>query len=186
MPSSHFEVLAICGSLRAASINRILLQAAQKIAPEAGLTITLLEGLGTLPLFNPDDEGNEAQSVLDFKQQLRNADGVLIASPEYAHGVTGAIKNALEWTVTSGEFMTMPVVALNASGRATIAQAALIETIGTMDAAVLQDACITIALNGKNYSPHDILADETTRAPLRRALQMLADAIAQKQDHNTP
>lgn len=184
MPASHAHVLAICGSLRAASINRKLLLAAQKIAPEAGLEITLYEGLGTLPIFNPDDEGNEPQSVLDFKNQLRQADGVLIASPEYAHGVTGAIKNALDWTVASGEFMSMPVVALNASGRATIAQAALIETVGTMDATILHDADLTIALNGKNYAPDDILADEGTRAPLLRALTMLAAAIAQKQDEN--
>ncbi|OKH89772.1 NADPH-dependent FMN reductase [Thalassospira sp. TSL5-1] len=184
MPSSHFDVLAICGSLRAASINRTLLQAAQKLAPETGLAITLFEGLGDLPIFNPDDEGNEAQNVLNFKKQLRRAAGVLVASPEYAHGVTGAIKNALDWTVASGEFMSMPVVALNASGRATIAQAALIDTISTMDANILQDACVTIALNGKNYSPDDILADETTRTPLLKALTMLAAAITQKQDAN--
>lgn len=184
MPASHANVLAICGSLRQASINRTLLQAAQKLAPETGLAITLFEGLGTLTIFNPDDEGREPQNVLDFKNQLKRADGVLVASPEYAHGVTGAIKNALDWTVASGEFMSMPVVALNASGRATIAQAALIDTISTMDATILHDACVTIALNGKNYATDDILADETTRHPLQQALTMLAAAIAQKQDEN--
>ena len=184
MPASHANVLAICGSLRQASINRTLLQAAQKLAPETGLAITLFEELGTLPIFNPDDEGREPQNVLDFKNQLKRADGVLVASPEYAHGVTGAIKNALDWTVASGEFMSMPVVALNASGRATIAQAALIDTIDTMDATILHDACVTIALNGKNYATDDILADETTRHPLQQALTMLAAAIAQKQDEN--
>ena len=171
------HVLAICGSLRAQSINRTLLLAAQKYEQEHGLEIHLYDGLGNLPIFNPDDEETPEQSVLDFRSQLAQSDAVLIASPEYAHGVTGAIKNALDWVVASGEFMQMPVAALNASGRATIAQAALLETIRTMDAAIIDDACVTIVLNGKNYSADDIINDPETAGLLDQALGILCKAL---------
>ncbi|WP_412776388.1 NADPH-dependent FMN reductase [Thalassospira lucentensis] len=171
------HVLAICGSLRAQSINRTLLLAAQKCGQEHGLEIHLYDGLGNLPIFNPDNEETPPKSVLDFRAHLAQSDAVLIASPEYAHGVTGAIKNALDWVVASGEFMQMPVVAINASSRATIAQAALIETIRTMDATIIDDACVTIVLNGKNYSTDDIINDPETARLLDQALGSLRKAL---------
>ncbi|OSQ35325.1 NADPH-dependent FMN reductase [Thalassospira sp. MCCC 1A01428] len=174
------QVLAISGSLRKASINSTLLRAAQIAADKFCLEIDIYTGLGDLPLFNPDLEGREAQSVLNFRTKLRSCDAVLIASPEYAHGVTGVLKNALDWVVASGEFMGKPVVVLNASGRATIAQAALIETIGTMDATVLHNACLTIALNGKNYSETDIITASDTAPTLQKALDILRTELQQK------
>lgn len=171
------HVLAICGSLRAASINRTLLQASQMQGLKHALNITLYDGLGDLPIFNPDTEQTPPKSVLAFRAQLSQSDAILIASPEYAHGVTGVIKNALDWVVASGEFMQKPVACLNASGRATIAQAALIETIRTMDANIIDPACVTIALNGKNYSSDDILNDPRTCGLVDRALGTLRRAI---------
>ncbi|MEQ9566742.1 MAG: NAD(P)H-dependent oxidoreductase, partial [Pseudomonadales bacterium] len=109
---------------------------------------------------------------------LQRSDAILIASPEYAHGVTGAIKNALDWVVASGEFMQKPVACLNASGRATIAQAALIETIRTMDARIIDNACLTIALNGKNFTVNDILTDSESSAKLETVLGLLVQSAA--------
>ncbi|WP_430470177.1 NADPH-dependent FMN reductase [Thalassospira lucentensis] len=171
------HVLAICGSLRATSINRTLLHASQMQGLKHALNITLYDGLGDLPIFNPDNEQTPPKSVLAFRAQLSHSDAILIASPEYAHGVTGAIKNALDWVVASGEFMQMPVAAINASGRATIAQAALIETIRTMDATIIDDACVTIVLNGKNYSTDDIINDPETARLLDQALGSLRKAL---------
>ena len=95
------KILAISGSLRRVSSNSTLLRAATLLAPE-GMEITLFEGLGGLPHFNPDLEGTEPPSVPDFRARLQAADGVLICSPEYAHGVPGVLKNALDWVVGSG------------------------------------------------------------------------------------
>ncbi|AXO14804.1 NADPH-dependent FMN reductase [Thalassospira indica] len=172
-----FHITALCGSLRQASINRTLLQAAQKVASPHGATIHLFDGLGHLPIFNPDNEDTDDRNVAAFRDTLRRADAVLIASPEYAHGVTGAIKNALDWVVASGEFMQKPVACLNASGRAKIAQAALIETIRTMDARIIIDACITIPLNGKNFDVDDILRDPSSLTLLETALRHLTADI---------
>ncbi|MEQ9346481.1 MAG: NADPH-dependent FMN reductase [Thalassospira sp.] len=172
------QILALCGSLRAASINKTLLLAAQKSAARHDADITLYDGLGNLPVFNPDNEDTHNIYVNDFRTALQRSDAILIASPEYAHGVTGAIKNALDWVVASGEFMQKPVACLNASGRATIAQAALIETIRTMDARIIDDACVTIALNGKNFTVEDILTDPESSAKLETVLGLLVQSAA--------
>src|SRR5438105_3467377 len=114
------RILTISGSLRSASSNTTLLRAAAALAPE-GVEIILYDGLGDLPHFNPDLEEANLPSVMDFRARLRAADGVLISSPEYAHGVPGVMKNALDWVVGSGEFVDKPVALLNASPRSTYA-----------------------------------------------------------------
>jgi len=137
------RILAISGSLRLASSNTALLRAAATLAPE-GVEITLYGGLGNLPHFNPDLEGTGPPSVMDFRTRLQVSDGVLISSPEYAHGVPGVLKNALDWLVGSGEFVGKPVALLNASPRATYAQASLAETITVMSARIVDEASITM------------------------------------------
>lgn len=101
------EIMAISGSLRKVSSNTTLLRAVQRLAPE-GVLITIYTGLGDLPHFNPDLEGQEPQSVFDLRAQMQKAAGVLICSPEYAHGVPGVLKNALDWLVGSGETVNKP------------------------------------------------------------------------------
>jgi NAD(P)H-dependent FMN reductase len=170
------RILALSGSLRRASINSALLRAAARVAP-AGCEIRLYTALGDLPLFNPDLEGREPAAVLDFRTQLRESDGVLIASPEYAHGVTGAMKNALDWVVASGEFVAKPTALLNASPRATHAQAALTETVRVMDARLVPEACITVPLLGARLDETGILAASQISLPLGAAMAALARAI---------
>ncbi|MGZ5077900.1 MAG: NADPH-dependent FMN reductase, partial [Methylobacter sp.] len=87
--------LAISGSLRAASLNSALLRAVVALAPSA-VCVELYTGLGNLPLFNPDLEIAGSPAATDFYAHLVEAAGVIIASPEYAHGVTGVMKNALD------------------------------------------------------------------------------------------
>ncbi len=92
------KILAISGRLRKASLNTTLLRAVARIAP-SGIEVALYRGLGDLPLFNPDIEATEPAPVVSLREQILASDALLIASPEYAHGVTGAIKNALDWMV---------------------------------------------------------------------------------------
>ena len=96
-----FKVLAISGSLRNASSNTAILKAAQQLAP-AHLEIVLFESLAELPHFNPDLESEPPATVLEFQQLLQTSNAVIISSPEYAHGVPGSLKNALDWLVGSG------------------------------------------------------------------------------------
>ena len=88
------RLLAISGSLRAASLNSALLRAVVALAP-SDVCVELYTGLGNLPLFNPDLEITDSPAVADFYARVLEADGVIIASPEYAHGVTGVDEKCL-------------------------------------------------------------------------------------------
>ncbi|MFZ6747047.1 NADPH-dependent FMN reductase [Undibacterium sp. JH2W] len=163
------KILAICGSLRAASLNGMLIRAIKHLAPP-DMEILPYAGMASLPLFNPDLDLTPPASVQDLKAQITAADAVLIASPEYAHGVTGVIKNALDWTVSSEVFVYKPVIVLNASPRATHADAALRETLSVMSAHIMQAASIKLPVIGAGLDEDGIMHDQMIATSVRIAL----------------
>jgi NAD(P)H-dependent FMN reductase len=164
------RLLAISGSLRAKSSNGSLLLAARALAPE-GVEVVLYGGLGDLPLFNPDlDEEPGPPSVVDLRERIRAADGVIVSSPEYAHGVPGAMKNALDWLVGSGELVEKPVALWNASPTSTYAHAALVEILTVMSARLPPEASIAIPLR-RGMSAEEIAADPAFGGTIRAALE---------------
>jgi len=163
------RILAISGSLRSQSSNTTLLRAAAMLAPE-GVSISLYDGLGDLPHFNPDLEGTEGLAVLDFRRGLQESDAVLISSPEYAHGVPGVLKNALDWIVGSGELADKPVALINASPRSTHAYASLTETITVMSARLVKNACVTLPFWDKTRDATGIASHPEISALLQKAL----------------
>jgi chromate reductase, NAD(P)H dehydrogenase (quinone) len=170
------NILAISGSLRKGSSNTILLKAAIALAPDM-IDIRLYPGLGDLPHFNPDLEADEPASVTDLRQQISWAGGLLISSPEYAHGVPGVMKNLLDWLVGGSEFVGKPVALLNASPRATHAQAALIEIITTMAGHFIPEASIALPLLGRNLDEAGIIANAELSRPLQDAIAAFTLAI---------
>jgi NAD(P)H-dependent FMN reductase len=172
------RILAVSGSLRARSTNTTLLFAAARLAP-ADVQIDLYKGLGDIPPFNPDLDGREPEPVRAFQAALAAADGILICSPEYAHGVSGAMKNALDWLVSDVNLVGKPVALINASPRATYAQEALLETMRTMSWNVVAEASRTVPVPRPGLSVDDILGDETLRAELDRAIKAFVAAISQ-------
>jgi chromate reductase, NAD(P)H dehydrogenase (quinone) len=179
------HILGISGSLRAKSCNTTLLRAAAKLASSRAMSITIYSALGELPHFNPDLEGTEPSSVIKFRDELQNCGGVLISSPEYAHGVPGVLKNALDWIVGSGELVDKPVALLNASPRSTYAQASLRETVTVMSGRLIEEASVTVSLLGKNMNETDMVSDQEMSSNLVASLEAFAKAIlvlsAQKQ-----
>lgn len=133
------KVLGICGSLRAASINAGVLRAARRLAPD-GVELTIFEGIGLLPLFNPDLEENPPRAVLALRAAVAGTDAILVASPEYAHGVTGVIKNTLDWLVSFEPLGGMRAAVFNTGPRAHHADQALRETLTTMDMVIVEAA----------------------------------------------
>ncbi|MFD9688965.1 NADPH-dependent FMN reductase [Kitasatospora sp. NPDC059146] len=94
---SDLTFLAISGSLRRTSHNTGLLRTVQTLAP-ADVTIDLYDGLGTLPYFDQDlESGPEPAAVADLRRRVREADGVIIATPEYNSAIPGVLMNALDW-----------------------------------------------------------------------------------------
>ena len=138
-------VLALSGSLRRASLNTAMLTMATRCAPP-GMSVTIFSGMGDLPLFNPDLESREPSQVARLRTGIADADALLIASPEYAHGVSGVMKNALDWMVASGVLMGKPVVLWNASPRASHAIAALRETLAVMAARLVDAAGLELQM----------------------------------------
>jgi NAD(P)H-dependent FMN reductase len=153
----------------------MVLRAASRLAP-AGADVRLYEGMGTLPLFNPDIEVPNPAAVESLRAQINASDAVLIASPEYAHGVSGVMKNALDWMVGNESLVGKPVGLLNASPRATIAQAALREILVTMSARIIDEACVAIPLLGSGLDEDGIVGDRELGRLLTGALSALMAA----------
>lgn len=170
------RILAISGSLRAASSNSALLRAAVRLAPE-DVEIIVYDGLNGLPPFNPDLEGSELPAVLDLRRRVQAADGVLFACPEYAHGVPGVLKNALDWLVGSSEIVAKPVALINAAPRAVHAQASLAETLSVMSATLVSENPLIVSLAGKQLDAAGILNDPVISGALRSAIATLTRAI---------
>ncbi|ROR15309.1 NADPH-dependent FMN reductase [Erwinia sp. JUb26] len=133
-------VLGISGSLRAASLNSAFLRAMSLHCP-AGITFEIYDSLDKIPLFNVDDESAQNPAVEHWRNALSRADLVLLASPEYAHGVTGVIKNALDWIVSSGELLDKPLSLPNLSVRAHLAHSQLSEILNVMGALLHEECC---------------------------------------------
>lgn len=113
IPGRPLRLLAVCGSLQARSRNLDLLRLAADAAPP-GVEVTIFDGLGDLPHFNPDLDADPPAAVVRWRQALSAADGVLIACPEYAFSLPGVLKNAIDWVVGSGE-LERRVVAITAA-----------------------------------------------------------------------
>ncbi len=169
------NVLALCGSLRAASINAALLRAAARIAAP-GADIEVADWLGRLPLFNPDlenvlDDRELPRAVKALHLAVDAADAILIASPEYAHGISGTIKNTLDWLVSFEPFIHKPVAVVNVSPRAHLADGALRETLRTMNAGLVGERSFELSLLGAHL-------DEAAMAASPEVAAVVADAIA--------
>lgn len=168
------RLVAISGSLRAASGNTALLRTAMACAPD-GVQISLYEDLGHLPVFNPDHDLQPSVYVQALRSRITRADGLLIASPEYAHGVTSAIKNGLDWLVSSEGFVDKPVLLFNTGNGAVHAHAALLETLRTMSARLYAPATADFPLRRTPKAAPDFSGDAALTGRLRA---LLADFVA--------
>ncbi len=141
-------------------------------------SIELYDGLAALPHFNPDlDAEPLPPAVAQLRAKVAAADGLLISSPEYARGVPGSLKNALDWLVSGAEFPEKPFALFNASDRSLNAQAALTLTLQTMSGRMVEDANITVRLLGKTQSPRELADDPGIAQIIRAALQAFANAV---------
>jgi NAD(P)H-dependent FMN reductase len=171
------RLLAISGSLRAASTNTAVLEALSRVAP-AGVEIVIYRQMGALPHFNPDDDGvAPPPAVISLRKLVGCSRGLIIATPEYAHGVPGALKNALDWLVASLEFPDKPVALINAAPRAHHAQAALREILITMSARLISEAFVLPPLTGQDGDADRIVADSALAQALRAGLDRVVEAM---------
>ncbi len=138
---SKIKIVAISGSLRHNSSATFIINHVIKLFP-GYIDFILCEGLGKLPHF--DDNENVDDEVKAFRQLLTQADGVFICQPEYAFGVAGSLKNALDWTVSSGELVNKPLALVTAATGGDKAHAAMLLTLKALNAKIGEGASLLI------------------------------------------
>jgi NAD(P)H-dependent FMN reductase len=110
-----------------------------------GINYSIYDGIRDIPAFDPGiDNDNPPVQVTDFREKISKADGIIICTPEYAFGVPGALKNALDWTVSSGSFSCKPTALITASTGGENAHEALIKILGAIDAKLTPETTLLI------------------------------------------
>ncbi len=163
------HLVTVCGSLRDRSSNRAILRAYERLAPP-DVTITHYDGVGRLPHFNPDaDVAGAPEEVTRLRRLVAAADAVVISTPEYAHALPGAFKNALDWLVSDPALVGRRVVILSADRGSTWAADSLREVLRTMSAEVDEGASVSLPLNTNSLDENQILARPDLRELLARS-----------------
>ena len=124
------KIIGIAGSLRKNSASALVLAKISTLFSE-DIDFTIFQGIGSIPHFNDADVPD--QHVTEFRSLIKAADGVIICQPEYAFGVSGSLKNALDWTVGSGEFNGKPVALITAATGGENAHEAMLKTLRVID-----------------------------------------------------
>jgi chromate reductase, NAD(P)H dehydrogenase (quinone) len=130
---SNKKILALPGSLREDSSSNFVLKIIADLVP-SNVSFEICDKVGQLPQFN--DPKETPAMVSDFRKQIKDADGILICTPEYAFGIPGSLKNALDWTVGSAEFVDKPVALITASSQGEKGHAALLNVLTAISAKV--------------------------------------------------
>ena len=171
------KVVAISGSLRRDSYNTAALRAAMELKPE-GMTISLAD-FRDLPLYSDEIDGDATPEVVrSFKAQIRGADGILIASPEYNFSIPGGLKNAIDWVsrgpvAMKNDFANKPVAILGASGGllgTARMQYHLRQVLGALDAHLLNKPEVMISQAPSKFDASGKLTDDATREVLKKQL----------------
>ena len=183
------NLFALSGSLRAASTNTALLRAAAALAP-GDVEWIFYNGLADLPHFSPELDSfqkggpdESPASVQSLRGALAAADGVLICTPEYAFGIPGSLKNALDWLVSSGELWRKPVAVLSASPSANggdKASAALLLTLTALEARIVPEASLIIPFVRSKLTVEGTVSDLELQEALRSSVTALASAAGFK------
>jgi chromate reductase len=175
---SDIRVVGFAGSLRRASYNRGLIRAAAELAPP-GIVVDVFD-LSDLPLYNQDvEDAGEPAAVVAFKQAIERSDAMLVATPEYNHGIPGVLKNALDWA--SRPRVTSPlrdkaVAVLGASpghGSTARAQAQLRDAFVFTGACVMPLPELLVGSAGQHFDDDGNLTDEALRTSLVELVEAL-------------
>jgi chromate reductase len=189
MPERPFHILGIPGSLRRLSMNRGLLLAAREVAPP-GIEIKITDLL-PIPLYNADvEDAGVPPAVETFWREIREADALLIAVPEYNYSIPGVLKNAIDWaTRPPGKSVLQgkAVALMGAGGRGgTVrSQFALRQVLLNSETYVLLKPELYVYQAGSRFDAEGRLTDEEVRnrlPPLLTALVKWTRAVAYMTD----
>jgi NAD(P)H-dependent FMN reductase len=159
-------------------MNSAVLRTVRAVAPE-GVTYELYDGVGHLPLFNPDDDRDPLpSSVTRLRAAVHRSDAILFSTPEYAGALPGALKNLLEWLIGDDQHRSIyekPVAWINASPRgATLAHESLRTVVAYAKATVVEAACADVPITAGALGEDGLVSDRALREKLRRVAQTLS------------
>ena len=161
---NKIKILAIPGSLRASSSSSLILKNLTVMFP-ANVHVSVYDNTGKLPHFNDSTEA--PPEVLDLRKRIADADGIIICQPEYAFGVAGSLKNALDWIVGSGELVGKPVALITAATGGENAHAALKLTLTAMDASLVAASSCVISFVKSKLDGNGTIKDAETEKQLQ-------------------
>lgn len=176
--SNPLRVFGIAGSLRKGSFNRSLLRAAQQLAP-AGMRIDSFEGLAEIPPFNQDMEKTPPPAVVELKKQIREANAVLLVTPEYNYSVPGVLKNAIDWASRpygDSAWSGKPAAIMGASGGifgSARAQYHLRQMFVFLNVYTVNQPEVMVAQANQRFDEQGNLTDETSKKLIRQLLEEL-------------
>ena len=170
------RVLSVCGSLQSVSANRAALDVARSfLAQIEGVSVEEAEELASIQPFNPDLVTEPGEVVERFRERIARCHAVMIAAPEYAGGLAGALKNALDWIVGSGELYSKPVVVLSAGTSGGVhARRDLIQTLTWQGAHVVGE--LGISAPRTKADSRGRYTDSATIGEIERLAQIAMDA----------
>lgn len=170
------QIFAISGSLRLGSSNHNILNFLSKLAPEY-VNFTIYGGLAIIPPFDPGNDNDTPQPVTKFRDLIADADGIIICTPEYAFGIPGQLKNALDWTVSSGSFSGKPTALITASTGGENAHSALLKVLGAIDASLSDGTTLLISYIRSKMDTAGNITDEETGEKIRTVFANLLKSI---------
>jgi chromate reductase len=167
------SIFAISGSLRNGSSNHNILKFLGTMVP-TDITYTLYNDLAQIPPFDPGlDNDTPPEAITALRDAITQANAIIICTPEYAFGVPGQLKNALDWLVSSSTLVDKPVALITASSVGSNAHAALLLTLGALSANVIEGATLLIPFIRAKMDSEGNVTDEATKQGLEKVLQEL-------------
>ena len=174
MLNKKIKILGVSGSLRATSSNMIILKAIQQ-SLSSNIELLIYDGLATIPPF--DDSMEPSEPVLAWRRQLAEVDGILICSPEYAFGIPGALKNAMDWTVGSGELVNKPLALITAATGGDKAHAAWLQIFTALSANIPEGGALLIPFVRSKLNAQGEVTDAATWQAIQLVVQALIKTI---------
>ena len=172
MTQNKIKIFAILGSLRPNSSASAVLRVVANLVPDYA-DFKIFTGLEAIPAFNDSDE--IPATVTDFINRIAEADAIFFCIPEYALGVPGALKNALDWTVATTAFSFKPVAPITAASGGEKAHAALSLTLTALGTKISEDTKLLISFIRTKINEKGEVKD----IPTSDAIKKVVDALIQ-------
>ncbi|MCF6323964.1 MAG: NAD(P)H-dependent oxidoreductase [Gammaproteobacteria bacterium] len=176
----NMNILGISGSVRSGSYNLALLKSMKALCPD-DVFLTIYDQIKLIPIFDPElDDDEIPESVCSLISMMRKSDGLIVSTPEYAHGVPGALKNTLDWLVSSDALILKPVVvtSVSTSGLGGIrSHSPLILILSAMNTNVIVEGSMNVPYAQSKFNDDLKLTDELTRRSIGISFMAIKQAV---------